>query len=1063
MKPLSLEMKAFGSYAEKTVLSFEEFRQGLFLISGDTGAGKTTIFDAIMFALYGTASGPERTQAMLHSDLVSKKEDTEVTLRFSQNGKEYLVRRTLHFPRQRGGDEAYGEAKQSAMLWEPDQPVREGQTKVSDRIGEILGLSADQFSKIIMLAQGKFKDFLSSDSSKKSEILGALFDSSEYRFYQKLIVTARDTLRAERQTETEALRMQLDTVLKLPDDLPEEDRQSLMPEHPALTERLTTLVEAEEEKSRTLDEARKVLRENERTLNEAKGAAEILNRQWESLEKLTAHEADLAARAEDFRQRQERLTAAQKAFRNVRPKAKERDRTRNDRRAAEEEADRLKRRREECLAARAEVKAASAEDVSLREMLKTAEQQLSRIREQLPLYEQLQQAEKEKTAARKIGIQAGEQREKLEKQQAAQRQTLLDRKEELQALKETDTRLAACRQEEEAARKRWEKLADPARGLITQRNTLLREEASCLEEKEALLEANRRVWQAFEQHAELNRRLLASQAGRLAAELRKEIGQTGAGTCPVCGSRLERADLARLARTEEDAPDEAQVEAALEAYRRENDSYRTQQNQLTERENTLRLQKQTAREATAETGLSCDSWEAFAAPGFLEAEKENASAGLKQAERARKDAESSQIRRNRLRDELIPEAERILAELDNARTEAVSRQQEAVLAQTKAEAAADGIRKQLPYETKELAEAAEKRCRETGDQAEKQLQEHEDRLKQAEKDLAACEGALRNQEDALPALLREEQAAEAAFAASLPENAFADEAAWQTALDGLSEENGEKCLRLWQSELDEYENDCRDTRKQRKLLEAQLTGREKTDILALEARLADVLTQERNLTEEKSSLNGLLENHRTVLGEVGRLKRKLAQTESAWIRLSRLGELAEGARSESGKLDFERYVLGTVFREVLEMANRRLDIMSGGRYELVHTVAGKQANSVAGLEIEVLDRSTNQKRSSQSLSGGESFFTSLALALGLSDVVRSHAGGKPIEALFIDEGFGTLSDGVLDKALDVLNQLAEGSRLVGVISHVDKLGESIPQKIRVTNGPKGSTAVVETA
>ena len=347
MKPLSLEMKAFGSYAEKTVLSFEEFRQGLFLISGDTGAGKTTIFDAIMFALYGTASGPERTQAMLHCDLVSKKEDTEVTLRFSQSGKEYLVTRTLHFPKQRGGDEAYGEAKQSATLWEPDQSVREGQTKVSERIGEILGLSADQFSKIIMLAQGKFKEFLSSDSSKKSEILGALFDSSEYRFYQKLIVTARDTLRAERQADAEALKMQLYTVLRLPDDLPAEERQIFMPEHPALTDRLTALVEAEEEKSRTLDEARQVLREKEKALNEAKGAAQILNRQWESLEKLSAHEADLAAQAEDFRQRRERLAAAQRAFRNVRPKAKERERTRNDRRTAEMEAARLRQKWEE--------------------------------------------------------------------------------------------------------------------------------------------------------------------------------------------------------------------------------------------------------------------------------------------------------------------------------------------------------------------------------------------------------------------------------------------------------------------------------------------------------------------------------------------------------------------------------------------------------------------------------------------------------------------------------------------------------------------------------------------
>jgi len=130
--------------------------------------------------------------------------------------------------------------------------------------------------------------------------------------------------------------------------------------------------------------------------------------------------------------------------------------------------------------------------------------------------------------------------------------------------------------------------------------------------------------------------------------------------------------------------------------------------------------------------------------------------------------------------------------------------------------------------------------------------------------------------------------------------------------------------------------------------------------------------------------------------------------------------------------------------------------MSGGRYELIHRTSADRRNAKAGLEIDVLDLSTGQRRPSGSLSGGETFITSLALALGLSDVVQNHAGGKPLDALFIDEGFGSLSDGVLDKALDVLNQLTEGDRLVGIISHVDKLNESIPQKIRVRCGERGS-------
>ena len=156
-------------------------------------------------------------------------------------------------------------------------------------------------------------------------------------------------------------------------------------------------------------------------------------------------------------------------------------------------------------------------------------------------------------------------------------------------------------------------------------------------------------------------------------------------------------------------------------------------------------------------------------------------------------------------------------------------------------------------------------------------------------------------------------------------------------------------------------------------------------------------------------------------------------------------------------MSFERYVMGAVFKEILQMANYRLDRMSGGRYELVHKREAARKNTAAGLDIEVRDTfSLDRSRPSSLLSGGEGFYASLALALGLSDVVQMHAGGKRLDALFIDEGFGTLSPDVLDKALEVLGQLSAGNRLVGIISHVEKLDESIPQKLRATCDDKGS-------
>ena len=243
--------------------------------------------------------------------------------------------------------------------------------------------------------------------------------------------------------------------------------------------------------------------------------------------------------------------------------------------------------------------------------------------------------------------------------------------------------------------------------------------------------------------------------------------------------------------------------------------------------------------------------------------------------------------------------------------------------------------------------------------------------------------------------------------------------------------------------------------------EEQTAGKEEADLAALDALIIASEAEYNRMNEVCSNGEALLRNHRSVLEEAEACRAALEATGSAWKRLDALAALAQGSSGEGGKLSFDRYVMGAMFREILEMANRRMEQMSGGRYELVHKAGADRRNAKAGLEIEVLDNNTGLQRSAGSLSGGEAFFTSLSLALGLSDVVQNHAGGKQMEALFIDEGFGTLSDDVLDKALEVLDQLGEGKRLVGIISHVDKLDESIPQKIRVRGGEKGSTLTLE--
>ena len=234
MRPIFLEMTAFGSYAAKTAVPFDELNHGLYLITGDTGAGKTTLFDAIMFALYGMASGSDRSSDMMHCDFVEKSVDTVVTLRFQQRDQQYEVTRTIHYPKKRGTADRYGDGAVSAVLTEPDRAPTEGAGKVTARCTELLGMNAEQFRKIVMLAQGEFREFLKADSDKKNEILGKLFDNTPYIRFQSLLGGARDGLRDRRAEQRERIDRIMKHALPFPEDMNDEERNRYLPEKPRL-------------------------------------------------------------------------------------------------------------------------------------------------------------------------------------------------------------------------------------------------------------------------------------------------------------------------------------------------------------------------------------------------------------------------------------------------------------------------------------------------------------------------------------------------------------------------------------------------------------------------------------------------------------------------------------------------------------------------------------------------------------------------------------------------------------------------------------------------------------
>ena len=520
--------------------------------------------------------------------------------------------------------------------------------------------------------------------------------------------------------------------------------------------------------------------------------------------------------------------------------------------------------------------------------------------------------------------------------------------------------------------------------------------------------------------------------------------------------------FSQFAPLEETVPDKSAVDAARKA-QEDAEKKRAKADKAAD---TLRAEigerKRAALEKAGKLFSDCGSWETLSAEGYLNRKQEEFLRTREAAEKALDEARAAVNRRNLL-NKKREGAEKSLEEIrkEIGREERITADETAKAAA--AGARAESLKAQLSFADRMTAEAEMRRLDIREQALTGEIERHRKAFEDAQNRVTEANGRRTALENLRGTLKESLDKAEAVMRETLAGLHFANEADVRRTLPPVEAPRMEGWLRGERKALTDYDNDCGNTEKQIEDLTKKLTGKEYADLEALAAQAAAADAVFREKTGAVNRKNMLRENHEKTRKLVKTWKGYLDRTEAAFKRIDRLGRLAEGEKSDDGRISFDRYVIGAVFREILAMANRRLDIMSGGKYRLVYQSGAKRTNSAGGLEISVLDLSTGKERDSKSLSGGESFFTSLSLALGLSDVVQNHAGGRRLDALFVDEGFGTLSDDVLDLALNVLGSLSEGSRMVGLISHVDKLNESIPQKIYVKNGKNGSTITVETA
>ena len=1057
MRPILLKMTAFGSYAEETAIDFKRFTHGLYLITGDTGAGKTTIFDAIMFALYGVASGPDRRPEMMHCDFVPKSVDTEVTLTFLHRDSTYTVTRTIHYRKKRGTADQFSDGTPDAILWEreTDREPLKGASKVTDRCTELLGLNAEQFRKIVMLAQGEFRKFLSANAEEKNEILGKLFDNSIYVRYQELLRGARDTLKAERDGQTSRIENAMGAVFQMPEGLEAEEKNLYLPEHPKLAENLVELAERERRRLADLEGEREAVRGQERTLIEQRGAADRQNKLLDELAKKRKQLEDLEARAEEMARLQAEYDAAEKVLRRIQPKRELLVRAEQALQDAGREIEGLRisllEREEEVRVAQAAVD----NDEDAVHETRVLEMELQLLEEALPKYEELDGKQREKQDAEAAVRCTQEQIAADRKAREQEKDVLAEMQAEQAAYAGVDAQVVRLEHEYIQAQNNTKALTDD-KGIQNRIHEIFRDKKK-LEKQESILQTlAEAAAEAERDHHRLYQSFIIGQAGLIAEGLRKELTEHSNATCPVCHTEFCSEQVHEFAPLSAETPVQADVDVAKQDYDVKEEKRRKQDQKTT----TLRLSIGSEVESILRDVEAlfpeCEGWDMLAREGWLSGKIDEFQRIETDRKNALEEGWKKQERNNELADQRKQAEERI-AELDQV----ISQGEEALTAHRllagKLDAAISALRDQLEYPDKKTADEQIHRRKARLDVLKIRVKEHLEMLQTTASKRDKTQGTLNGKQNDLPDLEQSREKAEEALQAALSENGFAALEEAGQALVPLGTQTGEDWLKERQNSLTKYRHSLVDTQSRIQELTRQTEGLAYTELTELQQKIDQTVEEYQALDTAYIKLTQLMENHLSVIERVSQAKAALEETEAAWNRLDLLADLAVGVSGDGGKLSFDRYVMGAVFQEILEMANRRLNIMSGGKYELIHQISADRKNAKAGLEVEVLDMATGKQRNSRSLSGGESFLVSLSLALGLSDVVQNHAGGQRLDALFIDEGFGSLDGNTLDTALNVLNQLTEGNCMVGIISHVSRLEESIPQKIRVNNSEQGSS------
>ena len=915
MRPLKLKISAFGPYSGVTEFDFEKLGTGgLYLITGDTGAGKTTIFDAITYALYGEPSGKNREVSMLRSKYADDSTPTEVELVFSYRDKEYKVKRNPEYEREakRGG----GTTKQTANaeITYPDGKVVTKIKDVDSAIKEIIGIDRNQFCQIAMIAQGDFLKLLLAPTKERMEIFRHIFKTELFADLQERLKRESGKLSDECDATKRSIKQYIDGIVF------DEDN--------------TDFIEVSKAKNGdlTIEDTISIL---EKIISDDKNEELKLSEEQEKLQK----ESDAVKLI---------ITKANEVI------SAKKDLEENEKASKEEESK------------QAELSEKLKEENAKQPEVKELNEKVAKIKALLPDYDELQAKEYLFNKNKQFIDNSAEAIEKL-------KADISNIEKEIESLSEESKALDKAGEEKLKLESEKRNLKGNADKLNALKQNLVALDKAQTDYDFALKDYKFKQAKSEQTDADfkaLNVAYLNAQAGILADTLKDDM------PCPVCGS----VNHPNIATKPENAPTKEALEELQNQVNKDNEAANTARTRAGSFKGAL---DEKTENATKEISNLLGDVELCNAKATIDEKLETIDNKITETEKLISDAQKKVERKAEI-GELIPQKNETLETAKKKLTEITDEAKNKTAENTALEKRIAELKEKLTFESKEKADS--------------EIESLNKKAEQIVKALEVVQNAVNSNKEKIAAL--------------------------KSAKEEILKRIGKD------TDIDPE----KETEKQQKL----------TDELASLVKKSKIIHS--RITANVSSL----ENIKLKSGD-------LITTEKKYTWVKALSNTANGQLSGQQKIMLETYIQMNYFDRIIARANTRLMIMTDGQYDLVRRKEALSKSGQSGLDLDVIDHYNGSHRSVKTLSGGESFKASLALALGLADEIQSSAGGIKLDTMFVDEGFGSLDEESLAAAMKALSSLAESDRLVGIISHVGELKKKIDKQIIITKDKAGGS------